>query len=49
MIVLLLLALAAMALVIYTFVYSPWAVRVGDELFYDPFEDSLRRYGGNEE
>lgn len=35
MIVHLLLAIAVMAGVIYTFVYSPWAVRVGDEIFYD--------------
>ena len=49
MLVHLVLALAVTALVIYAFIYSPPAVRIGDKLFYDPLEDSLRRYGGNEE
>ena len=49
MIVHLMLAIAVLAFIVYTFIYSPWAIRIGNELFYDPLEDSLRRYGGNEE
>lgn len=33
----------------YVFCLSPPAVRVADTILYDPLEDSLCRYGGNEE
>jgi len=40
----LILALAVTVFVIYTFIYSPFAKRLGDEIFYDPFEEEARRY-----
>lgn len=43
MLVHLVLALAVMVFIIYTFVYSPLAVRIADKLFYDPLEDTVRR------
>ena len=43
---LLIMVLCVFPFICYVFCYSPPAKRIGDELFYDPLEESLRRHGG---
>ena len=49
MIVLLLLALGVTVFLFYAFWYSPLAVRIGNELFYEPFEADIKYHERREE
>lgn len=43
-----LVAIGCFFFLLYVFCYSAAAVRIADEIFYDPLEDSVRRYANEE-